>query len=241
MGVKTLSFKDGIEEWTQDITPDADKVGLINDITIAYTNRDPETGVETTVTTSVNNTQDALEILNSANTAQEGNLSYLNNNMGDMKKSDYGDPIKTSYGGTGNRAGYIRTGHNNRSDIGSNCTIEGLNNAAPGVNSHAEGNLTSAMGLNSHAEGYRTCAIGHNVHTEGMETIAWSVLTTRTPRPRFPLLAVFRRWIVCAFLRTFVTCLLSSSSSLRMNCGPRLWMRSPPLVGTLVPHLVLWS
>ena len=82
------------------------------------------------------------------------------------------DIMPISKGGTGNNAGYIRTGHKANTSIGTNATLEGLNNEASGAESHAEGWANSATGQQSHAEGNETKASGRYSHAEGLETTA---------------------------------------------------------------------
>ena len=74
-------------------------------------------------------------------------------------------------GGTGNSAGYIRTGQRSGSTIGNYATAEGNGTVASGENSHAEGYQTEATGLDSHAEGYKTIASGDYSHAEGKYNI----------------------------------------------------------------------
>lgn len=80
--------------------------------------------------------------------------------------------LEVGNGGTGNNAGYIRTGQKSGFEIGNNSTIEGKNNIAKGDSSHAEGRDVTAMGFASHAEGYETRADGQGAHAEGYETRA---------------------------------------------------------------------
>ena len=75
-------------------------------------------------------------------------------------------------GGTGNSAGYIRTGQKAGSPIGNYATAEGYRTIAFGHYSHAEGYSTTASGNYSHAEGHSTIASGENSHAEGYQTEA---------------------------------------------------------------------
>ena len=75
-------------------------------------------------------------------------------------------------GGTGNSAGYIRTGQKAGSTIGNYATAEGSNTEASGDASHAEGSYTEASGNYSHAEGSYTEASGNYSHAEGYYTEA---------------------------------------------------------------------
>lgn len=94
-------------------------------------------------------------------------------------------PVSIANGGTGNSAGYIRTG--STGSIGDNATAEGRNNVASGDAAHAEGihayatggfgahaenNYTEASGNCSHAEGDSTHATNECSHAEGCETTA---------------------------------------------------------------------
>ena len=63
-----------------------------------------------------------------------------------------------SKGGTGNNAGYIRTGRKANTSIGNQATAEGSSVTASGHCSHAEGFNTTASGQGSHAGGYGTIA-----------------------------------------------------------------------------------
>lgn len=95
---------------------------------------------------------------------------------GDMNKSVY-DPnddgiIGIAQGGTGNSAGYIRTGKASGTTIGQYATAEGVANTASGTIAHAEGQECSALADISHAEGLATIAEGNHSHTEGGSTYA---------------------------------------------------------------------
>ena len=82
------------------------------------------------------------------------------------------DPLSIDHGGTGNAAGYIRTGQKSGTTIGANATAEGYSNTASGSYAHAEGNVTTASSDNCHAEGYGTRAIASCCHAEGNGTLA---------------------------------------------------------------------
>lgn len=77
-----------------------------------------------------------------------------------------------SKGGTGNNAGYIRTGRKANTSMGPFATIEGLANEGSGSYCHVESLENSATGDMSHAEGYRTTASGAYSHAGGFGTIA---------------------------------------------------------------------
>ena len=77
-----------------------------------------------------------------------------------------------SKGGTGNNAGYIRTGLKPDTTIGTRATAEGRSTEATGNYSHSEGDDTTASGLGSHAEGSSTTASGSYSHAEGYYTTA---------------------------------------------------------------------
>jgi len=77
-----------------------------------------------------------------------------------------------SKGGTGNNAGYIRTGQKSNTTIGNQATAEGSSVTASGLQSHAEGFNTTASGQDSHAEGRTTTASGYDSHSEGNGTTA---------------------------------------------------------------------
>lgn len=77
-----------------------------------------------------------------------------------------------SKGGTGNNAGYIRTGQKPNTPIGTKATAEGSNVTASGYISHGEGTLTKATGNYSHSEGDATTASGSSSHSEGNTTTA---------------------------------------------------------------------
>lgn len=77
-----------------------------------------------------------------------------------------------SKGGTGNNAGYIRTGRKANTSIGNQATAEGSSVTASGPQSHAEGLNTTASGSQSHAEGRGTTASAQASHAGGFGTIA---------------------------------------------------------------------
>jgi hypothetical protein len=77
-----------------------------------------------------------------------------------------------SKGGTGNNAGYIRTGQKPNTTIGNKATAEGSNVTASGYTSHGEGSSTEATGNYSHSEGDGTTASGYASHSEGQSTTA---------------------------------------------------------------------
>ena len=77
-----------------------------------------------------------------------------------------------SKGGTGNNAGYIRTGLRSNTTIGTRATAEGDNVTASGDYSHGEGSATKATGKCSHSEGDGTTASGYASHSEGNHTTA---------------------------------------------------------------------
>lgn len=82
------------------------------------------------------------------------------------------DPLPKANGGTGNADGYIRTGWDGDSGIGTHATIEGYSNKAVSDGCHAEGIETAARGTASHAEGYHTniAANTNYAHAEGYST-----------------------------------------------------------------------
>ena len=81
-------------------------------------------------------------------------------------------PLAINHGGTGNTVGYIQTGKESGSTVGSYATIEGAGNTASNDYAHAEGYQNEASGSSSHAEGWATTASGSNTHAEGSQTIA---------------------------------------------------------------------
>ena len=64
------------------------------------------------------------------------------------------DPLTIDHGGTGNTAGYIRTGIKSGTSAGNKATIEGYNNTATGAYAHAEGSSNTSYGSEDHFEGY---------------------------------------------------------------------------------------
>ena len=81
-------------------------------------------------------------------------------------------PISTANGGTGNSAGYIRTGQKSGTSIGPSATAEGWNTTASSNSSHAEGYSCTASGFSSHAEGYSCTASEFYSHAEGQSSTA---------------------------------------------------------------------
>lgn len=81
-------------------------------------------------------------------------------------------PLPTTSGGTGNTAGYIRTGQKSGTTIGSRATAEGFNTTSSAVSSHAEGSGTVASAQAAHAEGNSTTASANGAHAEGNNTVA---------------------------------------------------------------------
>jgi hypothetical protein len=77
-----------------------------------------------------------------------------------------------SKGGTGNNAGYIRTGQKPNTTVGTRATAEGISTEATGKYSHSEGDGTTASGYASHSEGNHTTASGAFSHAEGDCTTA---------------------------------------------------------------------
>lgn len=96
---------------------------------------------------------------------------------GEYLKGPGGIILPIERGGTGNNAGYIRTGQKSGTTIGDYATAEGLFNTASGEYSHAEGDGTKATNSSAHAEGNGTEASGMDSHAEGSSTTAsgsWS-------------------------------------------------------------------
>lgn len=83
-----------------------------------------------------------------------------------------GSVIPITAGGTGNSAGYIRTGQKENTSVGDSATCEGQNTTASGQYAHAEGSYTTASKNYSHAEGNSTTASGVSSHAEGFNTTA---------------------------------------------------------------------
>ena len=96
----------------------------------------------------------------------------LDNKLNKDFSNASGGVIPITSGGTGNSAGYIRTGQKSNTTIGSNATCEGNNTTASGNYSHAEGYYTTASGNGSHAEGDGTTASSSDAHAEGYSTTA---------------------------------------------------------------------
>ena len=96
----------------------------------------------------------------------------LDNKLNKDFSNASGGVIPITSGGTGNSAGYIRTGQKSNTTIGSNATCEGNNTTASGNYSHAEGYSTTASGNGSHAEGDGTTASETGSHAEGDSTTA---------------------------------------------------------------------
>ena len=84
-----------------------------------------------------------------------------------------GSVIPTTAGGTGNSAGYIRTGQKENTSIGDYATCEGYNTEASGNYSHAEGYDAEVTGNYSHVEGYNTYVTGAYTHAEGYYAYAY--------------------------------------------------------------------
>ena len=88
-----------------------------------------------------------------------------------LNSSDTSGVLPISNGGTGNTVGYIQTGQKSGTTIGSNATIEGINNVASQIGSHTEGAENIAAGSYSHAEGYSNTASGNKSHAGGSYNI----------------------------------------------------------------------
>lgn len=80
--------------------------------------------------------------------------------------------LPTANGGTGNNAGYIRTGLKSGQAYSATATIEGKENRGSGSSAHVEGEENTASGQCTHAEGYTCVAQGNYSHAEGVGTIA---------------------------------------------------------------------
>ena len=104
------------------------------------------------------------------------NADIIDAALNDKLNKDFsnasGGVIPITSGGTGNSAGYIRTGQKENTSVGSYATCEGRNTTASGNDSHAEGGSTTASSDCAHAEGYYTTASGLHSHAEGEETKA---------------------------------------------------------------------
>lgn len=140
------------------------------------------------VTTTLNNKADkdlsnvtgALPIANGGTgaTTAAGALSNLgidtalDNKLNKDFSNASGGVIPITSGGTGNSAGYIRTGRKENTSIGSYATCEGYSNTASGSSAHAEGATTTASGMHAHTEGWDTTASNDDAHAEGTSTTA---------------------------------------------------------------------
>ena len=140
------------------------------------------------VTTALNNKADkdlsnvtvTLPIANGGTgaTTAAGALSNLgidtalDNKLNKDFSNASGGVIPITSGGTGNSAGYIRTGQKENTSIGNYATCEGRNTTASYTCAHAEGQDTKAIGDCAHTEGYSTTASGTRSHAEGYFTTA---------------------------------------------------------------------
>lgn len=140
------------------------------------------------VTTALNNKADkdlsnvtgTLPIANGGTgaTTAAGALSNLgidtalDNKLNKDFSNASGGVIPITSGGTGNSAGYIRTGQKENTSVGQKSTCEGALTTASNTYAHAEGYNTTASGTRSHAEGDGTIASGTYSHAEGDSTIA---------------------------------------------------------------------
>lgn len=140
------------------------------------------------VTTALNNKADkdlsnvtvTLPIANGGTgaTTAAGALSNLgidtalDNKLNKDFSNASGGVIPITSGGTGNSAGYIRTGQKENTSIGSYATCEGRNTTASYICAHAEGQDTKAIGDCAHTEGQYTTASGNRSHAEGNYTTA---------------------------------------------------------------------
>lgn len=77
------------------------------------------------------------------------------------------NPLSTAHGGTGNSAGYIRTGLATGTSAGDYTTAEGTGNTVTGNWSHAEGQNNTVSGGTSHVEGASNTVSGDYSHAEG--------------------------------------------------------------------------
>ena len=96
----------------------------------------------------------------------------LDNKLNKDFSNASGGVIPITSGGTGNSAGYIRTGQKENTSVGQKSTCEGYDNTASGNYSHSEGSSTTASGENAHAEGWNTIASNNDSHAEGTSTTA---------------------------------------------------------------------
>ena len=78
-----------------------------------------------------------------------------------------GGVIPIANGGTGNNAGYIRTGLRSGTTAGTGVTIEGQRNKATANYCHAEGDYNEVTANYAHAEGQGNKASGGSAHVEG--------------------------------------------------------------------------
>lgn len=104
------------------------------------------------------------------------NADIIDAALNDKLNKDFsnasGGVIPITSGGTGNSAGYIRTGQKENTSVGSYATCEGRNTTASGNVSHAEGGSTTASSDCAHAEGLNTTASNTYAHAEGGYTEA---------------------------------------------------------------------
>lgn len=101
-----------------------------------------------------------------------GITTALDNKLNKDFSNASGGVIPITSGGTGNGAGYIRTGQKENTSVGDYATCEGYNTTASGDWAHAEGLITTASNDCSHAEGWNTTASNNNAHAEGSSTTA---------------------------------------------------------------------
>lgn len=101
-----------------------------------------------------------------------GITTALDNKLNKDFSNASGGVIPITSGGTGNSAGYIRTGRKENTSIGSYATCEGYSNTASGSSAHAEGATTTASGMHAHTEGWDTTASNDDAHAEGTSTTA---------------------------------------------------------------------
>lgn len=101
-----------------------------------------------------------------------GITTALDNKLNKDFSNASGGVIPITSGGTGNSAGYIRTGQKENTSVGNYATCEGYNTTASGLYSHAEGSSTTSSGENAHAEGWNTIASNNDSHAEGTSTVA---------------------------------------------------------------------
>ena len=101
-----------------------------------------------------------------------GITTALDNKLNKDFSNASGGVIPITSGGTGNSAGYIRTGQKENTSVGDYATCEGYNNTSSHQCTHAEGYGTTARWYYSHAEGYGTTASSTASHAEGKDTTA---------------------------------------------------------------------